>query len=93
MFQKDKASEVELMNAHYVFALGLGRVLELVFWLFSYHELVSTTGSKAPGIVSVLAQIAQLALMADFFFYYFVAVKSGEGKMILPSGSFNDGGV
>lgn len=83
MFQKEKSSEVEIMNSHYVSALGLGRLLELVFWLFSYHELVSVSGSRAPGIVAVLAQIVQLALMGDFFYYYYLALKGG-GPMVLP---------
>lgn len=88
MFQKEKSSEVEIMNSHYVSALGLGRLLELVFWLFSYHELVSVSGSRAPGITACLAQIVQLALMADFFYYYWIAIKGG-GPMLLPS-TFND---
>merc|ERR550514_1029678 len=38
MFHKTGGA-VAQNTAHYVFSLGFGRVLQLLFWAFSYHEL------------------------------------------------------
>jgi len=84
MFQKQANGVVELLTAHFVAALGFGRVLEFVFWIYSYHELATTAGSKLPGYLAVLSQFMQLVLMVDFFWYYFAAVKNAT-PLVLPS--------
>merc|ERR1712085_49479 len=76
MFQKQASGVVELLTAHFVAALGFGRTMEFFFWIYSYHELASSAGSKLPGYLALLAQFIQLVLMLDFFYYYFIAVKS-----------------
>lgn len=84
MFQKQKNGVVDLLTAHFVAALGFGRVMEFSFWIYSYHELTSTAGSALPGYLALLAQFIQLVLMIDFFWYYFKAVKNAT-PLVLPS--------
>lgn len=84
MFQKQKNGVVDLLTAHFVAALGLGRVLEFSFWAYSYQELSNSSGSNLPGIIALLAQFIQLVLMIDFFWYYFKAVKNAT-PFVLPS--------
>jgi len=82
MFFKSGGS-VAKYTSHYVFALGFGRVLQLGFWAFSYHEL-SHDGGFA-GMFVMLAQMVGAVLMADYFYYYAKSQQKGGGDMILPS--------
>lgn len=84
MFQKQTNGIVELLTAHFVAALGFGRVMELIFWIYSYHELATTNGSTLPGYLALFSQLVQLFLMIDFFWYYFSAVKNAT-PLVLPS--------
>jgi hypothetical protein len=84
MFQKQANGVVELLTAHFVAALGFGRVLEFIFWAYSYHELSTTAGSSLPGYLALFSQFVQLILMIDFFWYYFSAVKNAT-PLVLPS--------
>ena len=84
MFQKQTSGVVELLTAHFVAALGFGRVMEFMFWVYSYHELATSAGSKLPGYLALLAQFMQLVLMLDFFWYYYQAVKNAT-PLVLPS--------
>jgi ER lumen protein retaining receptor len=84
MFQKQSNGVVEIMNAHFVAALGFGRVMEFVFWIYSYHELATSSGSTAPGYLAIISQFLQLVLMVDFFWYYITAVKNAT-PLVLPS--------
>eukprot|EP00559_Dactyliosolen_fragilissimus_P007699 CAMPEP_0184858682 /NCGR_PEP_ID=MMETSP0580-20130426/3766_1 /TAXON_ID=1118495 /ORGANISM="Dactyliosolen fragilissimus" /LENGTH=369 /DNA_ID=CAMNT_0027354971 /DNA_START=81 /DNA_END=1190 /DNA_ORIENTATION=- len=86
MFQKQANGVVELLTAHFVAALGFGRIMEFVFWMYSYHELATSAGSKLPGYLALLSQFGQLLLMVDFFWYYFSAVKNAT-PLVLPSHS------
>jgi len=86
MFQRQSNGVVELMTAHFVAALGFGRIMELFFWCYSFHELVTAGGSTLPGIVALLSQFMQLILMLDFFWYYYHAVKNAT-PLVLPSHS------
>lgn len=86
MFQKQASGVVELLTAHFVFALGFGRLLEFCFWAYSYHELAHSNGSKLPGYVALFAQFMQLVLMLDFFWFYYLAVKNST-PLVLPSHS------
>lgn len=86
MFQKPKTGVVELLTAHFVFALGFGRLLEFSFWIFSYHELATSSGSRLPGYISIFSQFMQLLLMIDFFYYYYLALKN-QTPLVLPSHS------
>lgn len=84
MFQKQASGVVELLTAHFVAALGFGRCMEFFFWIYSYHELANSAGSKLPGYLALFAQFVQLVLMVDFFWYYYVAVKNAT-PLVLPS--------
>jgi hypothetical protein len=86
MFQKQKNGVVEIMNAHFVAALGFGRVMEFTFWIYSYHELSTSSGSSLPGYLAIISQFIQLVLMVDFFWYYITAVKNAT-PLVLPSNS------
>lgn len=86
MFQKQKNGVVEIMNAHFVAALGFGRVMEFTFWIYSYHELSTSAGSKLPGYLAIFSQFIQLVLMVDFFWYYITAVKNAT-PLVLPAHS------
>jgi hypothetical protein len=86
MFQKQTSGVVELLTAHFVAALGFGRLLEFLFWIYSYHELASSAGSKLPGYLALFSQFMQLVLMLDFFWYYYLAVKNAT-PLVLPSHS------
>lgn len=84
MFQKQANGVVELLTAHFVAALGFGRLLEFVFWVYSYQELTNHAGSTGPGYMALFSQFVQLALMIDFFWYYITAVKNAT-PLVLPS--------
>lgn len=84
MFQKQSSGVVELLTAHFVAALGFGRVMEFFFWIYSYHELANSAGSKLPGYLALFSQFMQLVLMLDFFWYYYIAVKNAT-PLVLPS--------
>ena len=84
MFQKQTSGVVELLTAHFVAALGFGRLMEFLFWMYSYHELASSAGSRLPGYLALFSQVVQLVLLVDFFWYYIMAVKSAT-PLVLPS--------
>ena len=86
MFQKQASGVVELLTAHFVAALGFGRIMEFFFWIYSYHELASRSGSKLPGYLALFAQFVQLILMLDFFWYYYLAVRNAT-PLVLPTQS------
>merc|ERR1719446_797646 len=67
--------------SHYVFALGFGRVLQLLFWTYSYQELTGFSG-----VFVMVAQMVGAVLMLDYFYYYAKGQEKG-GQMILPSAS------
>jgi len=71
-------------TAHYVFSLGFGRMLQLAFWAFSYHELSEGSHGGFIGVFVILAQVVGAILMADFFYYYAKSQQKG-GPMVLPS--------
>ena len=80
MFQKQTTGVVELLTAHFVAALGFGRVMEFMFWAYSYHELQTKNGSKMPGYLALFSQFVQLVLMLDFFWYYNLAMRVVVGR-------------
>lgn len=87
MFQRKAADEggaVEWSISHFVFALGFSRVSELIFWIFSYKELSSTSTSSYVGPLVVFTQIVHLLIMGDFFYYYVRSIRKG-GAMELPT--------
>jgi len=92
MFQKQAGSDgstVEVVLGHMVFALGFSRVFELLFWLISFSELSHYSGGRLVGYVVLLMQVGHLAMMGDFFFYYFQSMVTGK-PMELPTASYAD---
>lgn len=83
MFQR-AGGVVEAYTSHYVFSLGFARLLQLWFWLSSYHELSDKNSSSFVGIFVLLAQGLQMILMADFFYFYIKSVRKGT-PMMLPT--------
>mmetsp|Transcript_43353 Transcript_43353/g.63633 ORF Transcript_43353/g.63633 Transcript_43353/m.63633 type:complete len:349 (+) Transcript_43353:49-1095(+) len=77
MFQKHVKQAVELLTAHFVFALGFGRAVEFFFWFQCYHLLENENGSHMVGYLSLFSQLMQIALMLDFFYYYYLSLKDG----------------
>ena len=59
MFQKQASGVVELLTAHFVAALGFGRLMEFLFWIYSYHELANSSGSRLPGYLALLSQFSK----------------------------------
>lgn len=55
---------------HSTFALGLARILDMVFWVYSYQELTSHAGSHSVGMFVLIAQFVHILIMGDFFYYY-----------------------
>ena len=84
MFQKQNSSSVESLISHFVSALGLARVVEMAFWMSSFHELADVNGSRFVGVLVLVVQFVHVALMADFFYFYVVSLKTGE-PMQLPT--------
>jgi len=84
VFRDKKSGPVDLLTAHFVAALGFGRVIEFTFWLYSHSELATSAGSKLPGYLALFSQFMQLVLMLDFFRHYYFAVKNST-PLILPS--------
>ena len=72
--------------AHFVFALGFGRIMEFLFWIYSHHELEMSSGSKLPGYLALFSQIIQIIMMTNFLRGYFVAMKNST-PMKLPTNS------
>lgn len=86
MFHR-KGGEVESFTSHFVVCLGIARVMHFAFWLSTHHELENRMsalpGGWLVGYVVLLSQLVHLLLMVDFFYYYFVSVRTG-GPMVLP---------
>lgn len=89
MFQKGDGSSgtqkrVESFVSHFVFSLGFSRLLNLWFWISSYHELSDAKSTNFVGWFVLLAQMLQMVLMADFFYFYLKAMQKGV-EMTLPT--------
>mmetsp|Transcript_11398 Transcript_11398/g.14836 ORF Transcript_11398/g.14836 Transcript_11398/m.14836 type:complete len:284 (-) Transcript_11398:237-1088(-) len=89
MFQKQVSRVVEVLISHSVFALGFARVLDLVFWLSTYGELAGKAQTNFSGILILITQFINVALMGDFFYYYFLSIKSGTGMQLPMTSATN----
>ncbi|KAG5192641.1 er lumen protein retaining receptor 1 [Tribonema minus] len=89
MFQRSAANKgvVEVLVSHSVFALGFARVLDMIFWLYSYHELSDAAGSKSVGMLVLATQFIHIAIMGDFFYYYLISIKTGKAMQLPISAS------
>mmetsp|Transcript_20795 Transcript_20795/g.63986 ORF Transcript_20795/g.63986 Transcript_20795/m.63986 type:complete len:301 (-) Transcript_20795:54-956(-) len=79
LFQKasKQTATVDYLVGHFVAALGLSRVVEMLFWMNSFTELADRNGNKYVGILVLGTQCLHLIIMLDFFFFYFRSVSKG----------------
>lgn len=87
MFTKQANTPVEVLVSHCVFALGFARVMEMAFWLWSFHELTGHATGRLVGYVVLLSQFFHVAFMGDFFYYYFQSIRWGTPMNVLPTHS------
>jgi hypothetical protein len=90
LFQKQakRVATVDYLVGHFVAALGLSRVVEMGFWMNSFHELADRNGNRHVGVLVLVAQMVHLVIMGDFFYFYLRSVKKGL-PIQLPSPSSN----
>ena len=88
LFQKQarRVATVDYLVGHFVAALGLSRVVEMGFWMNSFHELADRNGNRHVGVLVLVAQMVHLVIMGDFFYFYLRSVKKGL-PIQLPSPS------
>lgn len=84
MFTKQAEAPIEVLVAHCVAALGFARVVEMAFWMWSFHELTDASGSKLVGYFVLGVQFIHVAIMGDFFYFYLHSLKKGT-PLQLPS--------
>jgi hypothetical protein len=94
MFQKlagDKGIKIDGVIGHTVFAVAFSRIFELCFWIGSFKELSTHhLGSTVASYLTLLSQICQLAIMGDFFYYYFISLTQGKDVEIKPTSYVSD---
>ena len=88
MFQKqagERGIKLDAWLGHTVFAVAFSRLFELIFWVGSFKELSTHhTGSTVSAYLVLLSQVLQMAIMADFFYYYAVSLSQGKDVEIKP---------
>jgi hypothetical protein len=79
LFQKQskQVATVDYLIGHFVAALGFSRLVEMGFWMNSFHELADRNGNRHVGVLVLGTQIVHLVIMCDFYYFYAVAVKKG----------------
>ncbi|ODV91825.1 hypothetical protein CANCADRAFT_76607 [Tortispora caseinolytica NRRL Y-17796] len=77
LFMLQRTGEAETLTVHYIFALGIYRLLYIPNWIYRYV----TEGRVEP--IAFLASLIQTALYSDFFYIYYTKVMQGK-KFELP---------
>ncbi|GMI12844.1 hypothetical protein TrVE_jg13535 [Triparma verrucosa] len=85
LFMFQKSPSVSLGMGNTIIFMTLSRTMDGVFWINSYHELVTSSGSTIPGIVCLGSQVLHAVLLGDFVYYYAKAVGEGGAEMVLPT--------
>jgi ER lumen protein retaining receptor len=78
LFLLQRTGEAEVITTHYLFALGMYRLLYIPNWIWRYF-----TDTKRLEWVAVVAGIIQSVLYSDFFWVYYNSVLQGK-KFKLP---------
>eukprot|EP00397_Hematodinium_sp_SG-2012_P046873 GEMP01053105.1.p1 GENE.GEMP01053105.1~~GEMP01053105.1.p1 ORF type:complete len:273 (+),score=50.01 GEMP01053105.1:180-998(+) len=78
--------EVDALTVHFIAAITLSRLINMVFWCYAFEELKPEEGINSPGFAVVGAHCLQLMVMADFIYYYFQA-------LLFRSKFYRDGGL
>uniref|UniRef100_A0A5S6MKB9 ER lumen protein-retaining receptor n=1 Tax=Xenopus tropicalis TaxID=8364 RepID=A0A5S6MKB9_XENTR len=77
LFMISKTGEAESITTHYLFFLGLYRVLYLANWIWRYHT------EKFYDQIAVVSGVVQTIFYFDFFYLYITKVLKGK-KLSLP---------
>jgi|Transcript_29073 hypothetical protein len=79
LFQKQSKANatVDYLIGHFVAALGFSRLVEMGFWMNSFHELADRNGNRYVGVLVLATQMVHLVIMGDFFYFYLRSVGRG----------------
>ncbi|KAG8556564.1 hypothetical protein GDO81_018118 [Engystomops pustulosus] len=77
LFMISKTGEAESITTHYLFFLGLYRMLYLANWIWRYHT------ENFYDQIAVVSGVVQTIFYFDFFYLYFTKVLRGK-KLSLP---------
>ncbi|KAG2735718.1 hypothetical protein G9P44_001932 [Scheffersomyces stipitis] len=77
LFILQRTGEAENITVHYIFALGIYRVLYIPNWVYRYFV------EGHFDYISVIAGLVQTAVYSDFFYIYYTKVLKGK-KFELP---------
>jgi len=78
LFMLSKTGEAETITSHYLFALGLYRLLYIFNWIYRYYS------EEFFDPIAIVAGTVQTVLYADFFYLYVTRVLKGR-KIELPA--------
>jgi len=76
--------KVSTISSQFVACNALSKVLTVTFWIWAYTELADKDGSNVVGQQIIGAYLIQLALSADFMFYYAKGLLEGTDAVVLP---------
>ena len=77
MFRSTK-KPVERWTGHFVFVLGASRLLSLLFWMSSFHELGDRKKTPWVGYFVVFMEFLALAILADYSYFWVNSQRSGQ---------------
>ncbi|OAF71735.1 ER lumen protein-retaining receptor [Intoshia linei] len=77
LYMISKRAEAETITSHYIFALGMYRLLYVLHWIYVYYD------SKLVDVIAVVAGVIQTILYSDFFYIYVTKLMKGK-KLKLP---------
>jgi len=76
--------KVSTISSQFVACNAVSKVLTVTFWIWAYTELADKDGSNMVGQQIIGAYLIQLALSADFMFYYAKGLLEGTDQVVLP---------
>jgi ER lumen protein retaining receptor len=79
LFMLQRTGEAETITTHYLFALGIYRLLYIPNWVYRYM----TESGYRNDWIAIIAGILQTVLYSDFFYVYYNKVLKGK-KFKLP---------
>lgn len=78
----------DTFTSHYVFALGVARFFSCCHWILQFVEkdpmFINSLGRGLWPVAVLLAELLQTVILADFCYYYVVAMAKGHGTIRLP---------
>jgi len=80
-----KGGYIEPFTSHYVSLQGLSRLFSLIFWWYTYEELIAAATDSGYslfpelcGYLVIISQVLQLVIMIDYYYHYFKGLFKGE---------------